>query len=163
MDESSSAVRSLLDIGFYLRHVAKPGDLLMVDEPELNLHPENQRLMARLFARLVNLGVRVFVTTHSDYLVKELNILMMLNQNKPHLEKIAIEAGYRREELMDAKKIRAYVAEKALVSLKGRKRKIRCLTLVPTRVDPEMGIDAKSFDSTINEMNQVHNAIVWGG
>ena len=33
MDESSSAVRSLLDIGFYLRHVAKPGDLLMVDEP----------------------------------------------------------------------------------------------------------------------------------
>ena len=39
MDESSSAVRSLLDIGFYLRHVAEPGDLLMVDEPELNLHP----------------------------------------------------------------------------------------------------------------------------
>ena len=63
MDESSSAVRSLLDMGFYLRHVAKPGDLLMVDEPELNLHPENQRRMARLFTRLVNLGIRVFVTT----------------------------------------------------------------------------------------------------
>jgi hypothetical protein len=28
MDESSSAVRSLLDIGFYLHHVANPGDLL---------------------------------------------------------------------------------------------------------------------------------------
>jgi len=40
MDESSSAVRSLLDIGFYLRHVAQPGDLFMIDEPELNLHPE---------------------------------------------------------------------------------------------------------------------------
>ena len=40
MDESSSAVRSLLDIGFYLRHVAKPGDLLMVDEPETEPAPE---------------------------------------------------------------------------------------------------------------------------
>ena len=52
MDESSSAVRSLLDIGFYLRHVAKPGDMLMVDEPELNLHPENQRRIARLFRKI---------------------------------------------------------------------------------------------------------------
>ncbi len=43
MDQSSSAVRSLLDIGFYLKHEAQMGDLLMVDEPELNLHPENQR------------------------------------------------------------------------------------------------------------------------
>ena len=51
----------------------------MVDEPELNLHPENQRRMARLFARLVNVGVKVFVTTHSDYIVKELNTLILLN------------------------------------------------------------------------------------
>jgi hypothetical protein len=50
IDESSSAVRSLLDIGFYLRHEAQKGDLLIVDEPELNLHPENQRRVARLFA-----------------------------------------------------------------------------------------------------------------
>ena len=47
MDESSSGVRSMLVIGFYLRHVAKRGDLLMVDEPELSLHPENQRRIAR--------------------------------------------------------------------------------------------------------------------
>ena len=82
IDESSSAVRSLLDIGFYLRHEAQKGDLLMVDEPELNLHPENQRRVARLFARLVNLGIKVFITTHSDYIVKELNTLIMLNHDK---------------------------------------------------------------------------------
>ncbi|MFB1490053.1 MULTISPECIES: AAA family ATPase [unclassified Thiocapsa] len=70
MDESSSAVRSLLDVGFYLAHVAQPGDLLIVDEPELNLHPENQRKVARLFARLLNIGVKVFITTHSDYIIK---------------------------------------------------------------------------------------------
>ena len=56
MDQSSSAVRSLLDVGFYLRHIAQKGDLLMVDEPELNLHPANQRRIARLFARLGEFG-----------------------------------------------------------------------------------------------------------
>ena len=50
MAESSSSVRSLFDMGFYLRHVAQKGHLLMVDEPELNLHPENQCRIARLFA-----------------------------------------------------------------------------------------------------------------
>jgi len=46
MGESSSSVRSLLDVGFYLRYTAKKGDLLMIDEPELNLHPCNQRKLA---------------------------------------------------------------------------------------------------------------------
>ena len=163
MDESSSAVRSLLDIGFYLSHVAKPGDLLMVDEPELNLHPENQRRMARLFARLVNLGIRVFVTTHSDYIVKELNTLIMLNQNKPYLRQIAQEEGYQTEELIAAEKIRVYIAEKALVKLENKSRRSRHPTLVPTRIDPELGIEARSFDETINKMNEIQEAIVWGG
>ena len=163
MDESSSAVRSLLDIGFYLRHVAKPGDLLMIDEPELNLHPENQCRMARLFARLVNLGIRVFVTTHSDYIVKELNTLIMLNQDKPYLKQIAEEEGYRTEELIDAAKIRVYIAEEALMKLENRSRRSRHQTLVPARIDPELGIEARSFDETINKMNEIQEAIVWGG
>ena len=82
MDQSSSAVRSLLDLNFYLHCAAEKGDLLMVDEPELSLHPENQRRIARLFARLANLGVKVFLTTHSDYIIKELNTLIMLNHDK---------------------------------------------------------------------------------
>lgn len=163
MDESSSAVRSLLDIGFYLRHVAKPGDLLMIDEPELNLHPENQCRMARLFARLVNLGIRVFVTTHSDYIIKELNTLIMLNQDKPYLKQIAEEESYQTEELISADKIRVYIAEEALMKLENRSRRSRHQTLVPARIDPELGIEARSFDETINKMNEIQEAIVWGG
>ncbi|MDE3256339.1 MAG: AAA family ATPase [Gemmatimonadota bacterium] len=163
MDESSSAVRSLLDIGFYLRHVAKPGDLLMVDEPELNLHPENQRRIARLFARLVNLGIRVFVTTHSDYIVKELNTLIMLNHDKPYLKKIAEREGYSCEEFLSAGKIRVYVAQKALMNLEGRRRRSRHPSLVPASIDPDLGIEVSSFDETINKMNEIQDAIVWGG
>lgn len=162
MLESSSAVRSLLDIGFYLKHEAQPGDLLMVDEPELNLHPENQRRVARLFARLINLGIKVFITTHSDYIIKELNTLIMLNHDKPHLKRIAEEEGYQTKELISVEKIKVYIAEEKLMQPKGYKRKIKCPTLTLANIDPEMGIEARSFDTTIEEMNRIQEAIVWG-
>jgi predicted ATPase len=165
MDESSSAVRSLLDIGFYLRHEAKLGDLLMVDEPELNLHPENQRRVARLFARLVNLGIKVFITTHSDYIIKELNTLIMLNHDKPHLKQIAEQEGYPLEELISSEKIKVYIAEEAYTTgttVGGKTKRTKGQTLIPADISPELGIEARSFDITIETMNRIQEAIVWG-
>ena len=163
MDQSSSTVRSLVDISFYLRHVARKGDLLMVDEPELNLHPDNQRRIARLFARLVNLGVKVFITTHSDYIVKELNTLIMLNHDKPHLKRIAEENGYRQSELIRGDQVRVYMAREELMPLEeGQKRRRRGHTLVEADIDPELGIEAPSFDESIDDMNRILEDIVWG-
>jgi len=163
MDQSSSAVRSLLDLNFYLHCAAEKGDLLMVDEPELSLHPENQRRIARLFARLVNLGVKVFITTHSDYIVKELNTLIMLNHDKPHLKRIAEENGYRDNELINVDQVKVYIAEKALMPLEeGQKRRRKGHTLVPAKIHPELGIGVSSFDKTIDDMNRIQDDIVWG-
>ena len=162
MDESSSAVRSLLDIGFYLRHVATKRDLLMVDEPELNLHPENQRRIARLFARLVNLGIKVFITTHSDYIVKELNTLIMLKQDRPSLRRIAEKEGYHTDELVSPEQVRVYIAEKSSIKRKNKTRRSQYQTLVKANINHELGIEARSFDETINKMNEIQEAIVWG-
>ena len=163
MVESSSSARALLDLSFYLNCIAEKDDLLMVDEPELSLHPENQRRIARLFARLVNLGVKVFITTHSDYIVKELNTLIMLNHDKPHLKRIAEENGYRDNELINVDQVKVYVAEKALLPLeKGQKRRKRGHTLVPANIDPKFGIGVSSFDKTIDDMNRIQDDIVWG-
>ncbi|VFN02249.1 MAG: Predicted ATPase [Candidatus Kentron sp. G] len=162
MDESSSAVRSLLDIGFYLKHIAKPGDILMVDEPELNLHPRNQRRVARLFARLVNIGIKVFVTTHSDYLIKELNTLIMLHPGGPRLEGIAEREGYLPQELLSPEQINVYIAEEKLLPQPGKTKRKRGLTLTPANIDPDLGIEVRSFDTTIVEMNQIQDEILWG-
>ena len=163
MDESSSAARSLLDIGFFLRHVAAPGQILMVDEPELNLHPENQRRIARLLARLVNVGVKVFITTHSDYIIRELNTLIMLNHDKPHLKRIARANGYQEDDLISSNQVRVYMAQEDLMPLeKGQKRRRRGHTLVPADIDPQLGIEASSFDKTIDQMNNILEEIVWG-
>ena len=161
--ESSSAVRSLLDVGFYLRHVATPGDLLMVDEPELNLHPENQRRVARLFARLVNVGIKVFITTHSDYIIKELNTLIMLNQGGKRLKTLAEREHYKDSDMLNSDKVKVYIAEEALIKLDGAQRRTRCQTLVQADIDSKHGIEARSFDKTIEDMNRIQEEIVWGG
>lgn len=162
MVESSSTARALLDLSFYLNCIAEKGDLLMIDEPELSLHPENQRRIARLFARLANLGVKVFITTHSDYIIKELNTLIMLNHDKPHLKRVAEENGYQDSELISVDQVKVYIAEKALLPLeKGQKRRKRGHTLVPAKIHPELGIGVSSFDKTIDDMNRIQDDIVW--
>jgi hypothetical protein len=45
----------------------------------IRLHPENQRLITQVLANLVNIGIKVFITTHSDYIIKEFSTLIMLN------------------------------------------------------------------------------------
>jgi len=162
MDESSSAVRSLLGIGFYLKHLAKPGDILIVDEPELNLHPENQRKIARLFARLVNIGIKVFITTHSDYIIKELNTLIMLHNDSQHIKDIAKNEGYSSKEIIKPEKFKVYIAEKSLVKVPGNQKRTTCQTLTTANIDSIMGIEAKSFDKTIDTMNRIQDEIIWG-
>ena len=159
MAESSSSVRSLFDMGFYLRHVAQKGHLLMVDEPELNLHPENQCRIARLFASLVNIGIKVFITTHSDYIIKELNTLIMLNHDKPHLKRIAEENGYQDSELIRSDQVKVYMA---LPLEKEQKGSQSGFTFVEAKVDPVLGIEASSFDKTIDRMNSIQEDIIWG-
>ena len=135
----------------------------MVDEPELSLHPGNQRRIARLFARLANIGVKVFITTHSDYIVKELNTLIMLNHDKPYLKRIAEENGYRESELINVNQVKVYIAEKALMPLEeGQKRRKRGHTLVPANIHSRFGIGVRSFDKTIDDMNKIQDEIVWG-
>ena len=160
--ESSSSVRSLLDTGFYLAHIAEPGDLLMIDEPELNLHPENQRKMARLFVSLVNKGMKVFITTHSDYIIKELNTLIAFHRRTPRLLALAERENYKPSEFLNPSRVRVYIAEAATIKPDGMSRKGNYNTLAMADIDPVLGIEAPTFDRSIEEMNRIQDEIYWG-
>jgi AAA15 family ATPase/GTPase len=161
MGESSSSVRSLLDVGFYIRYMAKPGDILMIDEPEMNMNPANQRLMARLLVRLVNAGVKVFITTHSDYILKEFNTLIMLKRGGAANRNVMKEYGYDENELLDAANVRAYVAQEAHIKIEGGLRIRKRHTLLPAPIN-EYGIEIENFDDTINLMNAIQKEIIFG-
>ena len=49
-----------------------PGTTLIIEEPEISLHPESQTLLPFLFAEAANRGVQIIVTTHSPFLISSL-------------------------------------------------------------------------------------------
>lgn len=161
--ESASSVRSLLDIYFYLKHVARPGHMLMIDEPELNLHPDSQRKFARLLALLVNLGIRVYITTHSDYIIKEFNTLLMLHARKGNtkIQELMTDKGYNEQELLSPTQVKMFISDKLNILLPGNTRKTKIQSLIPANINPEFGIEAISFDDTIREMNSIQERIMF--
>lgn len=70
--QSSSMVSELAPVVLYLRHRIKTGDVLIVEEPESGLHPGMQVEFIRQLAALVKSGVRVLITTHSEWVLEEL-------------------------------------------------------------------------------------------
>ena len=76
LSRASSMVTELAPIVQLLKSGIVAGDTLIVEEPEAHLHPAAQTELARLLGRLVNCGVRVIVTTHSDWLLKAIGNLM---------------------------------------------------------------------------------------
>ena len=76
---TSSMVSELAPVVLYLRYVVRSGDVLIVEEPEAHLHPAMQAAFARELARLVHLGVRVVLTTHSEWLLEQIGNLVRLS------------------------------------------------------------------------------------
>lgn len=143
---SSSTVKTLFGLVYYLEHLAEIDDYLMIDEPELNLHPDNQREVARVLAQLVNAGLKVIVSTHSDYFVRELNNLIMLKTDFTGAPALQKKYGYQDNELLAGKRVSAYLFDD---------KKITPMVL------NEEGIIAETFNDVINKLNQSSNEIYY--
>ncbi|TAH20118.1 MAG: hypothetical protein EAZ08_06915 [Cytophagales bacterium] len=143
---ASTSVRALADLHLWLKHQAQKGDLLMIDEPELNLHPENQIKMARLFAKLLNAGIRVWITTHSDYIVKELNNCIMLGNVSNRTEILEKYKGeYSENDILKAEDLKAYIA----YNLPDGGSTVRKIEI------DKYGMVESTFDETIDKMNEI--------
>ena len=77
LSQSSSQVSELAPLALFVRNGVRPGDLLIIEEPEAHLHPSAQTAMALILARLIRAEVRVIVTTHSDWLLQQLGNLIL--------------------------------------------------------------------------------------
>ena len=136
---ASSSIKSLFLVDMYINHVARKNQILIIDEPELNLHPDNQVRFARLIARLVNAKVKILLTTHSDYIVREINNLISMSEVS--VEKSGLQEKYKiiEQDVLTPSMVRAYCAD-------------------PTDGFFEMnvsksGIDTAIFDNIISEEN----------
>ncbi|HZI06110.1 MAG TPA: AAA family ATPase, partial [Archangium sp.] len=106
---ASSLVRALAGLDLYLQ-MANPGDFVVIDELEMNAHPEAQLALTELVAMLVNRGIRVVMTTHSPYIVDHLNNLMAAARLPPERQD-ELAPHFRlgsREAFLPADKVAAY-------------------------------------------------------
>lgn len=67
---------------FYLKHLAQPKDLLIIREPEKELHIDAQVLMGNFIGNLVNQGFKVVTSTNSIPLVEEIKRMTDTEQNE---------------------------------------------------------------------------------
>jgi len=143
---SSSTVKTFFSLEFYIEHLAKEGSYLIIDEPELNLHPDNQRNIARILSMLVNRGVNVIISTHSDYIIRELNNLIMLSNDFSKKNELMQKYGYSEVEILKAEDVQAYVVNEGTVE----KMEIA-----------KEGIIATTFDDVVNSLNNSSDDIYY--
>ncbi|MFP5272489.1 AAA family ATPase [Coleofasciculus sp.] len=68
--------------------VAKPGQLVYIEQPELHLHPRAQAALANILADAAKRGVRVVIETHSELLLLAVQSLVAERQLSPDLVKL---------------------------------------------------------------------------
>ena len=89
---TSSMVSELAPVVLYLRHVVRKGDVIIIEEPESHLHPQMQVAFTRFLAAVVKAGIRVIVTTHSEWVLEALANLVRLSE-VPRPRRSEVDAG----------------------------------------------------------------------
>ncbi|WP_419850092.1 DUF3696 domain-containing protein [Candidatus Poriferisocius sp.] len=70
--------------------VAGPGALVILEQPELHLHPAAQQRLADFLIACTNWGQRILVETHSEYMVLRLRRRIAEDDSDELLERVAI-------------------------------------------------------------------------
>ncbi|MEI0485011.1 AAA family ATPase [Brachyspira intermedia] len=105
---SSAVVTELTPLYLFLKYGFIKRKLLM-EEPEISLHPQLQQQLTRLFIKLINSGVNVMITTHSDTIIQHINNMIKLNNNKEDIKKELMKKyNYDEDDLISEDKIRMY-------------------------------------------------------
>lgn len=103
-----------INVGFGLTYVlpvvvailsAKPGELVIVENPEAHLHPAGQTKMGELIALAGAAGIQLIVETHSDHVVNGLRRMVKNEKILPKETKLMFfykdeEDGYKHKVIM---------------------------------------------------------------
>lgn len=99
---ASSSVNQLTLLYLYLKYWAlEKNNFLMIDEPEVNLHPENQIKLINILIQFIQsqTGNKVLITTHSSMLANAIN-------NYIYLDVLKREKGFNVKKIIEENKLK---------------------------------------------------------
>ncbi|GAA2564954.1 AAA family ATPase [Pseudonocardia hydrocarbonoxydans] len=105
LSRTSSMISEIAPIVLYLRNIVQTDEMLIIEEPEAHLHPSAQIVLARILVELVNSGLIVALTTHSEYFLQQLSNSMLAAAMPDDTASIA---GYLDVEQLDTYAVSAY-------------------------------------------------------
>jgi predicted ATPase len=149
--QSSSIVKTLAGLVIYLKHTAQKNDLVIIDEPELNLHPDNQIKLTRILSRLVNKGLNLVISTHSDYILREINNLIMLSNTSEEINNIRLKNNFKEDELLYKEDLGVYYFHYKLKNQAS-------VSLIDIN---EFGFEIPSINEEINKQNSLNNDLFY--
>jgi len=156
ISEVSSSIRALMPLDFIIRHCLNENSILLFDEPELNLTPENQRRLARLLVQLTKAGVGVFITTHSDYIVREINTLIAFQKKSAHTKQVAKKFGYMENEHISPEDVALYYIKQP-----QQMNAIDDNVFERIHLNGDFSIGIPPFDDSIREMADIQTELSW--
>ncbi|MCA0977300.1 ATP-binding protein [Qipengyuania flava] len=106
MHAVSSMISEMTPIVALLEH-SYIGNGLVIEEPEAHLHLQAQRVMARAIIRLVNAGLKVTVTTHSDTFLQQLNIACRAEELKNDIDYVKV-LGLEESDIISRSQVKVY-------------------------------------------------------
>jgi len=77
LQNMATAVAEFAALVLYLRHVARPGDAVLIDEPESHLHPSSQVPLAEALQAVAQVCPPLVVATHSELLVTAMSTMLL--------------------------------------------------------------------------------------
>lgn len=136
---------------FYFRHVLRPGDVLIIEEPESHLHPAMQVAFTRHLADAALAGVRIIITTHSEWVLETLANLVRMSELPPKRRQ-GLEGG---EFALSPKDVGAWLFEP--------KKRPKGSVVKEIPLDPESGAFSSGFgdvaESLYNRWVEITNRI----
>ena len=127
--------------------------MLIIDEPEIGLHPDNQILLIRILAKMINKGLRLLISTHSDYIIRELNNLIMLStaNSNAKISDLAQTYNYQKNEFISPSDVGAYLFN---YNEKGE-------IVVENLSIENNGFEISTIDKSISLLNNLSMELFW--
>lgn len=146
LHRASSTISEIVPLSMYLKYIVRRGSLLIIEEPEAHLHPDNQLILAKYIVRMIRAGLGVLVTTHSVFLLEQLGKFMLASKLQPNIRK---RLGYK--DYLLPEEVSPYV----FVRDGDEHHRI-----VPVETDDEVGISQEEFVK-ISEQLHLESIKLW--
>lgn len=115
---------------------------LMMEEPEISLHPQLQWEMARALIRLTNAGMPVFITTHSDIILQHVNNMIRMERMRDRLSDMK-DPEYEEADLLKKQNVAVYQFD-VTKEQKTEVSRLEC---------GDYGFEAMTFYHTLEKLN----------